>query len=170
MHPQSNTIELPLLHGKVALIDGADYSIIAPYKWSAWFSGRRWYAMAHALKPNKGMIYMHRLIMDAPKDKKVDHWDGDGMNNQRDNLRFATNQQNLFNRGPIKNSTSGYKGVTWDKKSKLWQAQIILSKKGYRKNYFLGKFIDPADAARTYDAKALELFGEFAWFNFPDKF
>lgn len=94
----------------------------------------------------------------------VDHIDGDGLNNQRSNLRICNKQQNNFNRRPI--SKSGYKGVSLCKRDNTYVAYI---KKGdYRKN--LGSF-PPTDegaklAAKCYDNAAKKLHGQFAYLNF----
>jgi hypothetical protein len=88
--------------------------------------------------------------------------DGNGLNNQRDNLRFATSGQNQQNRHFLSTNTSGYRGVTWNKKSNKWQAGI----KFQEKSIHLGLFDTPEGAAYAYDMKAVEIFGEFANPNF----
>nr|WP_243767389.1 HNH endonuclease [Paenibacillus agricola] len=108
---------------------------------------------------------MHRVITDAPKGYFVDHIDGNPLNNQRHNLRLCTNAQNCRNRGAPKGNTSGFKGVTWNTWNGKWQAQIG---KDY-KRYHAGYFESPSEAARAYNAKATELFGEYARLNvIPD--
>lgn len=105
---------------------------------------------------------MHRVIMDAPKDKHVDHVDHNTLNNTRKNLRLCTNSQNIANRrGRQKNNTSGYTGVFWSKNAKKWAAQIKFQNKAIH----LGYFDDLEKAAKIRDAKAIELFGEFATLN-----
>ena len=107
---------------------------------------------------------MHREILGITDPKiNVDHLDGDGLNNQRSNLRVCTDSQNGANRGKQKNNKSGYKGVHWNKKTKKWAAQIQYHKKVLN----LGYYSDIIEAAKAYDKKALELFGEFARLNFP---
>jgi hypothetical protein len=107
--------------------------------------------------------YMARRIMQAPEGVQVDHKNGNHLDNRRLNLRLATNQQNQCNRGPQCNNTSGYKGVTWHKYDQRWKAQIWVN----QKNHNLGSFDDPVEAAKAYDAAALELHGRFARLNFP---
>jgi hypothetical protein len=103
---------------------------------------------------------MHRAIMGAPAGIEVDHIDNDGLNNTRENLRFATHQQNCFNKPAPKSNTSGFKGVSWSDALGCWTA-IIRGKR-------IGQFDTPEDAALAYDATARELFGEYAYVNFPD--
>lgn len=105
-------------------------------------------------------VYMHRIIANAPPTMKVDHKDGDGLHNCRPNLRIATHDQNNYNRRGF--SLAGYKGVSREKSGR-WRARLT-----YLENcYQLGMHATAEDAARAYDAKAFECFGEFAWLNFP---
>ena len=110
---------------------------------------------------------LHRLIMDVfSDDLVVDHIDGDGLNNLRSNLRTCSNAENSRNSRITLNSKSGFKGVNCAKSnfSKLpWRARIKYNYKEIQ----LGTYATKEEAARAYDRKALELFGEFAKLNFP---
>ena len=97
------------------------------------------------------------------RDDIVDHINQDPLDNRRQNLRLATRSQNAANLGPYANNTSGYKGVDFNRGK--WRARI--TQDGVR--YFLGTFDTAEDAARAYDQKALELFGEFASLNFSEE-
>ena len=89
---------------------------------------------------------------------KVDHWDRDGMNNKWANLRNASNSQNAANSKVYSTNTSGFKGVTFHKRNRRWQAAI----KHHGKNHYLGLFDTAAAAHAAYMCKARELFGPFA--------
>ena len=99
---------------------------------------------------------MHMLITGYPL---TDHRNGDGLDNQRHNLRPATNSQNNHNRGPAIGRSSSYKGVHWHKGCRKWQASIRID--GKRRH--LGLFASEEDAARAYAEAALEVQGEYAY-------
>ena len=90
-----------------------------------------------------------------------DHRNGDGLDNRRSNLRPATNQTNLMNRGPQVNNTSGFKGVIFDKRSDAWRAQIKVD----GRYIYLGCLDSKIEAAEAYNEAANKVFGEFAWLN-----
>lgn len=153
---------IELTQKKVALVDDIDYEWLCQWKWRASQnnSGKQiWYAVTG----DKKRIFMHRLIMGTPNGMEVDHRDGDGLNNQRFNLRNCTRSQNARNQRMPTTNKSGYKGVSWHKATGKWQSGIKLQSR----IIYLGCFDDPVVAAQTYDAKAIELFGEFASLNFP---
>jgi len=108
---------------------------------------------------------MHRQIMNCPMDMVIDHINHNGLDNRRANLRLATRQQNSWNikKRPGKKS-SQFKGVSFCKRDKRWEAYIIYGKK----HIFIGRYDDEETAARAYDTKAKELFGEFAYPNFAN--
>ena len=115
---------------------------------------------------------MHREITNAPKGMQVDHINGNTLDNRKENLRVCTRSQNMMNRGKQNNNKSGYKGVSYMKKKdpnyeypKPWRAQIKCPTN--QKVIHLGCYKYPEQAARAYDKKAIELFGEYAQLNFP---
>ena len=153
---------IQLTQGKVALVDNVDFGRLIQYKWCANFINSKWYAVTEI---DGKKAYMHRVITGAPKGMDVDHWDHDGLNNTRKNLRVCTRSNNQGNRGMQKNNKTGYKGVVWHKHRKKYQAQINLN----HKIRYLGSFDSPIEAAIAYNEKAVELFGPFAWLNpIPD--
>lgn len=161
------TKEISLTQGKVALVDDADYDWLSQWKWCTLRTGptrRKYYAARSEYKPRRRTVFMHVEIVKPSEGMEIDHQDGDGLNNQRHNLREATRAQNSKNRKMSRNSTTGFAGVTYYPKGKKYRAQINCN----GRHYYIGSYSTPEKAARAYDLKARELFGEFARLNFPD--
>lgn len=159
------TREIQLSQGKVALVDDEDYPLINQYKWHARKKpSGTWYAIRSKNKKYVA-IFMHRLILNIPEGFEVDHINGDGLDNRHCNLRIATHSQNHMNIKKYANKSSIFKGVCWDKQTNKWIVHIRLN----RVMIHLGRFSDEVEAAREYDAKAKELFGEYAKLNFNDE-
>ena len=160
--------EIKLTQGKVALVDDEDFEKLNQYKWFVHHSGERWYALRSAStkiqnwRQVQKIIRLHRQIMNPPNNMQVDHKDGDGLNNQRSNLRICTQSQNNANSRLAKNNSIGYKGVHFYGLANKYQARITKDKI----NYSFGYYHHPEDAALAYDKAAHELFGEFAKTNF----
>ncbi len=93
--------------------------------------------------------------------KLIDHIDGDKINNRILNLRKATPFQSIGNTPVRKDNTSGYKGVSWEKRHKRWRARIVIDSK----DVYLGEFVCKHQAAKAYNEKASEVFGDFARLN-----
>jgi len=149
---------IPLTNEKVAIVDADDLPLV---------SGRRWWA--HRSKSGKWYVIsrhfsMARLILGLKHgDGKIaDHIDGDPLNNTKVNLRIVSPAQNAYNRSPGR-SKYGFKGISWHPKINKWEAHINKNNKRFN----LGVFSSKIGAAKAYDRKAVELFGEFARTNFP---
>ncbi len=153
---------IPLTRGRVAVVDASDYAWLSRHQWHLVSPRGRCYA---GRSRHGKRISMHREIMKPPKGYVVDHIDGDGLNNRRSNLRICTLCQNHQNQAKAPGCSSQYKGVHREKRSGKYTAQI---RPGH-KQIHLGMFDDEIEAARAYDRKAVELFGEYAWLNFPEE-
>lgn len=152
-----------LTRGKYAIIDSEDFSAVECYKWNYSNSGYAKTAVPHpTIKGRQSYLYMHTLLMSTPKGMHVDHKDGNSLNNQRSNLRLCSHADNMRNSKIPKNNTSGYKGVGFLKRSGRWNACIYFM----NKRIHIGNYTNKDDAARAYDTKATELYGEFARLNF----
>lgn len=167
------TIEIPLTHGQVAIVDVTDVDL-ALFKWNAQRTNKYGdtpiYAARRDLPTVRGKrssVRMHRVILarmlgrELTRQEEVDHIDLNPLNNRRSNLRLADRSQNCANKRLQSTSASGYKGVSWHIQHKKWAAKI----KHNGKTIHIGYFDDPAKAHEKYCAKAVELFGEFARFN-----
>lgn len=153
--------------GKVALIDDDMYDRVmcGRFVWYVEKSRNTFYVLTQVPTGyyKQANLYLHSLIMGCPN-SRIDHINGDGLDNRKLNLRPATNRQNCMNKRKREGTTSIYKGVSWDKKSNKWRSQIMIDDKVK----CLGWFIPEHEhmAAMAYDLQALEHFGEFAKTNF----
>ena len=146
--------EIPLTQGKIALVDDEDFERVNQFKWYAQKTTRRtWYAARHTpcISGKRSIVYLHGYILDPPNGMVIDHINGDGLNNQRGNMRIVTQRQNLQNRHHPKSSI--YVGVYWNKKSRKWQAQIQI--KGKIK--YLGLFDNEIAAAEAYTSALINI-------------
>lgn len=155
---------IPLSRGLFAIVDNDLFDYLNQWKWSAARNyGTVYYATRYArLNGKDTTVRMHRVIMNAPRGTQVDHINGNGLDNRRENLRFCTTKQNLRNRGKNSRNTSGYKGVSWAKHANKWNAQIVVN----RKRINLGYYEDVKEAALAYDEAARKYHGEFCNTNF----
>jgi hypothetical protein len=146
------------IRGHQAIVDPEDYEMLNQYKWSLSPYG---YACRNQREKGKYVahIAMHRVIMNAPEGVHVDHINGDRLDNRKVNLRLATHQENLRNRGKTKRNGSGFKGVIAERGK--WRAEI----KKEKVNVFLGYYYHPLEAAMVFNKAAAEYHGEFAHLN-----
>lgn len=160
---------IPLTRGLFATVDDADYEDLIRHKWHAKPSGSGTFYACRAVYVDK--LYSHTVVMhrylcsglsaDAPF---VDHRDGDGLNNQKHNLRACTKLENNRNAVRVRpGSSSRYKGVSWDASHNRWRAYIRIAKR----LKYIGLFEDECDAATAYNFAAEAAFGEFASYNLP---
>ena len=147
--------------GKSASVSEEDYEFLSQWTWCLIHKG---YAIRTDRTDRKKSVYMHieiakRCGVFVPG-LQVDHRDGNKLNNTRNNLRAATNQQNQANVGLQKNNRSGFKGVTLKKgkTSRPWVARIGVG----RHRIHLGYFQTTKEAHEAYSRAAVEHFGEFA--------
>jgi hypothetical protein len=153
------------IKGYNVLIDDDDYELINDYKWfklkvknTSDFS--KVYFRAHYGYNNgkQVIVLLHRLIMGNPSNMVIDHINGDILDNRKCNLRQCKQSDNRKNSIISRNSSSGYKGVSWHRATKKWRSRITLNKK----QIVLGYFNDKEEAYIAYCNAAPIYHGEFA--------
>lgn len=155
--------EIKLTQGKVVLIDDEDYEMVSQFKWR-YLSGYAVYS------DNSKVIRMHRLIMKCPVNMQIDHIDGNGLNNMRNNLRICTKTQNSRNtKKTHKNCSSKYKGVYFINGYNYWRAQLEICLNNKRKHISAGIYKTEIEAAVAYNEIAKKMFGEYAKLNVIEK-
>lgn len=156
--------QIKLTQNKIALVDDIDFEKINQYSWHI-RKGKKPYARTtiwNKTKKKPQLFYMHRIILELTDPKiHVDHIDGNGLNNQRANLRIATSLENNRNVFKQPNKTSQFKGVSYCNSRKKFKASISLN----NKETFLGRFEKEIDAAYAYNEAAIKYFGKFARLN-----
>ncbi len=155
---------IPLTQGKVAVVDAEDYEWLSRHKWFAWkarnytYAGRR--LNRHANEK------MHRVILKlVDSNVLVDHINGNGLDDRKQNLRIVSRQGNRVNSIKNKNNSSGFKGVQFHSQSGKWRVQIRVN----HKLIHCGLFIEKVDAALAYDRAAIKHFKDVAILNFPER-
>ena len=158
--------EIPLIKGFSALVDDEDYPLVSEYGWFPRVRKHTVYVECNMFLEDgkRHTVNLHRFIMKPSSAQEIDHINHNGLDNRKSNLRVCLRAENAKNRSVNSNSTSGYKGVCLHRASNKWQAYIGCDKK-FR---YLGLFTTAEDAARAYDAAAIEGFGKFASPNFSN--
>ncbi len=157
---------IPLTQGKYAIVDTENYDYLMQWKWHVRPEHRTFYAVrrlrgsARKQVP-RSTIFMHSVILQTPEGMLSDHRNHNGIDNRWCNMRVCSNMENCQNRLPprYKNRTSSYKGV--GSRGNNWQARITSE----GSQIHIGTFRSEIEAARAYDEKATELFGNFARLN-----
>lgn len=169
-----DTAEILLTNGETAMVDAEDYYFLAYWGWWGRKAGYTYYATRLAYIEGKNKtVRMHRLVLEHHGadlgDFVVDHKDGNGLNNCKDNLRICPQSHNIaaqLNYAPGRpNKTSKYRGVSWDREKSKWLSRIGISVNGKKKTVLGGYFINEADAARRYNELSKKHFGEFGYQN-----
>lgn len=158
--------EIPLTRGFVTQVDDDDYDELMRYKWhvvtpnaNKIYATRNQY---HTETQTQTMVYLHRQIMNTPANKLTDHRDGNGLNNQRSNLRIVTHSQNALHCHAVTGAVP-YRGVHKSSRNTFTAHFMICGKIKY-----LGSWSIAEDAARAYDEAMLRYSPEYGVPNFPD--
>jgi hypothetical protein len=164
-------VKMTTVNGVEFEIDEEDVERVSTYRWYESKSDRKKAYIFTAISTRLSVgrwknrtVYLHRFLIDAPRGLSVDHKDNDTMNNQKSNLRLATQSQQNQNTKKLNPSTasSRFKGVSFNKKRNVWEVYVH----DKRKKIVIGYFQNEEEAARAYDNAARSRYGEFASTNF----
>ncbi len=137
--------------GFVTLVDDEDFEYLNQFKWHTCRSCNTWYAVRELIRRNgpTSKIRMHRVIMNPPEGKYIDHINHDGLDNRRSNLRIVTTRENIMNME--RGNSTGYLGVKrhYDK----FGAQIRIN----GKRIWLGRYDTAEEAHNVYINKVNEI-------------
>jgi len=155
---------IPLTQGKFAIVDDEDYGWLNQWKWFSYKdkNSPHYYAARGVwCGKNTKLIFMHRILIKNKGEGYVrDHVNRNSLDNRKSNLRICKIHQNFIN-APSYIGNSKFKGVYWNKNIKKWHSRI-----GHNnKRIHLGFFKKEIEAARAYDKKAKELFGDCCYVN-----
>jgi len=126
------------------------------------FSRQSWYIDNYGYALNGNRIKMHKIILECEdKTKVIHHINNNTLDNRRENLAIVSRAINAHQKKKQKDSSSQYFGVTYLTKLNKWEAKF--SKDGQK--HYIGVFENEKDAARSYNAKVKEVYGEFANLN-----
>lgn len=150
---------IALTQGKVAVVDTVDYGALMQHNWCARLvkPGYNYYAIrSYSVGGVQHNINMHSAVLGpSPEGTVPDHIDGDTLNNRRANLRHATHSESTRNRSLHSNNTTGFRGVSRQKK--YFCAFIMVNSK----SFYLGHFKTAEKASEAYEAAALKYHGDF---------
>jgi hypothetical protein len=159
---------LPLSQGLWALIDDCDLAWAARHKWTAQRGARTYYAIRSVGgRRGRRRLFLHEEIArhlwpaEQRAGKRIDFVNRDGLDCRRANLRLASRAQDMANKAPYRNNTTGYKGVSYMPRRNRYQAHIRVNGQAR----YLGYYHTAEEAAAAYDDAAERVQGEFAWLN-----
>ena len=161
---------IPLSQGLFALVSDEDYEFLSQWKWYAARTSTKGHIYARRVdhRNKNKVIFMHRVITNAPSGMVVDHINHNTLDNRRENLRVCTSYENFQNVAPDKarqmfgKTSKGYRGVRLFE-GKWWRAQIHVNNKAVH----LGTFPTAEEAAHAWD-KAAKKYGKRPPLNFPE--
>lgn len=149
--------KIQLSKGRHAIVDDDDYQELSKHKW--YFDGRRYAKRDTWVNGKKGKsLFMHRVVAETPPNLFTDHINMNTLDNRKNNLRICTKSQNMHNRGPQSNNTSGYKNIYWAKDKQKWTVEIKLE----GKKYHIGRWSSLNEAIKYRDMAHRGLVGDFS--------
>lgn len=163
IHQRIGDVERVTICGRTFLMDAEDFHLLEGWSIAVLTNG---YVKLQGTAVEKPIYQtaLSRLIMRAPAGMDVDHISGNPLDNRKVNLRVCTHAENQRNHKKHADGHCPYKGCYYMQKqrgTKKWTAQLYF--KGVV--HSLGCHVTAEDAARAYNAKAIELHGQYARVN-----
>lgn len=154
---------IELSKGARAIVDDDKFNELNKHEWhlnAYGYAARKVELPRTDSRRKRKDIKMHHIVLKPKEGLYTDHINRDRLDNRRFNLRNVTSSQNNRNASLSARNTSGYKGVSWCKKSKRFRTSLYLDGKMRWKD-----FKDARMAALEYDLFVTEHFGEYALTN-----
>lgn len=161
------TIKSKKYGNKTVLVDDEMWALVENFVWYLQYcEDTKTFYVATSLKENeKYKVYpLHRMIMNNPINKIIDHINHNGLDNRISNLRVCSHSENMQHRKVGVKGSSIYKGVSLNKRDNLYYSAI----KNNKITYYLGCFKKEIEAAACYDNYAKIFHGDFAVLNGVD--
>lgn len=156
--------KIPLTQGKFAIVDDEDFDYLNRF---VFCYGPNGHAVRRLMQTNgkSVSVVMAYFVLHKEKNEIYHYKNGNPLDLRKENLIITSRQNSSASTATLREHTSIYRGVCWDKNAKKWNATISKRIEGNRKKYHLGYFDTENAAAIAYNKKARELFGEFAYQN-----
>lgn len=156
-----------IIDGEMIIVDDDNADLLSQNGWRIRSSGRssRTSKTRYVVRTDgKNLIGIHRIILSAKPGEIVDHINGNPFDNRRENLRIASNAENVRNSRKRRSlsTTSIYKGVGYERKKGKWRATITVD----CRTIHLGYFEKESEAAIAYDVASVKYHGDFGRRNF----
>ena len=162
-------------HGiHMVLIDEEDWDRVSQHIWHLNKNDRNkhknvYYVVTGSKNAPKRRTRLHRLIMNCPDNKVIDHINGNTLDNRKINLEIVDRKDNKHNRGKQSNGKNKYMGVAKNSRCSTWQARVG---DGHAKHKYLGSFATEEEAATARDREVVRtrrVVRPERQLNFPDR-
>jgi hypothetical protein len=148
-----------LTRNQTAIFDAADLPRVKGRYWQATKGKNTFYAAAQERSADGRLkkAFLHRVLLDVPDGFVVDHINGDGLDNRRQNLRIVTVAQNNLNSRVRRDCVSGLKGALYDRRKDRYYSRI----KADGRYVWLGYFSTAIEAAEAYAKASAKHHGDY---------
>ena len=157
--------KIPLTQGKFALVDNEDYPYLNRFKWSYHKDNKHVFRQG-GTSSNRWIMYMEFLVKRKGSNDRYFFKNGNPYDLRKSNLEVRSlSNSAMGNRKTKILKTSKYRGVCWDKRNKKWCASLTKRIEGKRTKLLFEFYENEREAARKWNKKAKELYGEYAYQN-----